>query len=370
MRCALLVLAAACGLPEGDYFGRLDGRVDPSHVRWCNQAEPDHLDPARASSAASAPLVSALFAGLTTYGPDGNPVPSLATRWDIDEDLRTFTFHLRGDARWTSGRAVTAYDVAYSALRVAHPLTGSPNGDSLAPVKGVTGYLARSVLVLRRDIGPYGSGEVVERVGDEPVPDVAVRTASRPLALRDLGAPEAAAYARVPAGARVVLVMTTGGQATPPSPPPSPSPSPSSDGAPWAYVFHGASRAGVYGWVPAAELDGEPNGDAPLRVRRVTAKHAPGRAGTPEELAADERAARPVVAVRGRDVAHAPEALGVRVLDARTIAFETADPTPYFLALTANRALRTAPIEAVSRRPAGWTDPAHIVTSGPLHLTL
>jgi oligopeptide transport system substrate-binding protein len=362
VRRALLVLAAACGLPEGDYFGRLDGRVDPTHVRWCNQGEPDHLDPARASSGASAPLVSALFAGLTTYGPDGNPVPSLATRWEVDEDLRTFTFHLRGDARWTSGRAVTAYDVAYSALRVAHPLTGSPNGDSLAPVKGVTGYLARSVLVLRRDVGPYRSGDVVERVGDDPVPDVAVRTASRPLALRDLGAPEAAAYARVPAGGRVVLVMTSGGRATPPSPSPG--------GAPWAYVFHGAARAGVYGWVPAAELDGEPNGDVALRVRRVTAKHAPGRAGTLAGLAADERAARPVVTVRGRDVAHSPEALGVRVIDARTIAFETADPTPYFLALTANRALRTAPIEAVSRRPAGWTDPAHIVTSGPLHLTV
>ncbi len=355
------MLAAACGLPEGDYFGRLDGRVDPAHFRWCNQAEPDHLDPARASSAASAPLVSALFAGLTTYGPDGNPVPSLATRWEIDDDLRTFTFHLRGDARWTSGRAVTAYDVAYSALRVAHPLTASPNGDSLAPVKGVTGYLTRSVFVLRRDVGPYRAGDVVERVGDEPLPDLAIRTASRPLALRDLGAPEAAAYARVAAGRPVVLVMTTGGRATPPSP---------GGGGPWAYVRHGGGRAGVYGWVPAAELDGEPNGDAALRVQRVTAKHVPGRAGMLAELAADEQAARPIVAVRGRDVAHSPDVLGVRVIDPHTIVFECADPTPFFLAVTANRALRTAPIEAVPRRPNAWTDPDHIVTSGPLHLTL
>src|SRR5690606_28476608 len=136
-------LAAACGLPEGDYFGRLEGRVDPSHFRWCNQGEPDHLDPARASSGASVPLISAMYAGLTTYGPDGNPVPSLATRWEIDGDLRTYTFHLRGDARWSNGRPLTAYDVAYSALRVAHPLTGSPNSDGLSPLKGLTGYLTR-----------------------------------------------------------------------------------------------------------------------------------------------------------------------------------------------------------------------------------
>jgi len=361
MRGALLVAVAACGLPEGDYFGRLEGRVDPAHVRWCNQAEPDHLDPARASSTASVPLISALFAGLTTYGPDGNPVPSLATHWEVDDDLRTFTFHLRDDARWTSGRAVTAYDVAYSALRVAHPLTGSPSAEGLAPVKGVTGYLTRSVFVLRRAAAPYRAGDVVERVPDEggaPAPDLAIRTASRGLALRDLGAPEAAAYARVAPGRPVTLVMTTGGRATPPSP----------DGAPWAYVFDGAARGGVYGWVPAAALDGEPNGDAALRVRRVTAKQAPGGPGTPEELAADEQAARPVIAVRGRDLLCSTDAIGVRVDDARTIAFECADPTPFFLAVTASRALRAAPIEAVSRRPSSWTEPAHIATSGPLHL--
>lgn len=360
--------AGACGLPEGEYFGRLDGRVDPSHVRWCNQGEPDYLDPARASSTVSQPLVTSLFAGLTAYGPDGNPVPSLAERWEIDGDLRTFTFHLRGDARWSNGRPVTAYDVAYSALRVLHPLTGSPNGDSLSPLKGATGYLTRSVFVLRRDAGPYRAGEVVELVreggggasGDPAPPDLAARTASRPLALRDLGAPEAAAYARVLPGRRVTIVMLSGGSATPASP----------DDKPWAYIFHGTARDGVYGWVPAAELDGEPNGDAAVRVRRVTAKHAPGRGGTLEALATDERAARPIVEVRGRDLAHSTDAIGVRVSGDRTITFECADPTPYFLALTANRALRTAPIEAVSRRPRTWTDPAHIVTSGPLHLAL
>jgi oligopeptide transport system substrate-binding protein len=357
----------ACGLPEGEYFGRLDRPVDPTHFRWCNQAEPDYLDPARASSTASVPLISALFAGLTTYGPDGEPVPSLATSWEIDEDLRTFTFHLRGDARWTSGRAVTAYDVAYSALRVVHPLTGSPSSDSLAPLKNATGYLTRSVLVLRRDVGPYRAGDVVEVVADAgpggeggagaaPGPDIALRTASRELLLRDLGAPTAAAYARVPSGRSVTLVMQSGGRAT--------RPSPSQDGAAWAYVFDaaGGGRAGVYGWVPAAELDGEPNGGAALRVRRVAAKQTPGRA--------PERAPGPVVTVRGRDVLHSTDALGVRVPDARTIIFECADPTPFFLAITANRALRTAPIEAVSRRPVAWTEPAHIATSGPLHLTL
>src|SRR5262249_43995489 len=157
-----------CSLPQGDYFGRVPdpSEIDRTHVTWCNQGEPDHLDPALASSAASVPLVSTLFDGLTTYGPDGLPVPGLATHWGVAADLRTFTFHLRRDARWSNGRPVTAYDVAHSALRVAHPLTASPNADVLAPIKGAMAYLARRVFVMRRDVGSVRAGEIVERVGD------------------------------------------------------------------------------------------------------------------------------------------------------------------------------------------------------------
>ncbi|HEU4729325.1 MAG TPA: ABC transporter substrate-binding protein, partial [Kofleriaceae bacterium] len=60
--------------------------------------------------------------------------------------------------------------------------------------------------------------------------------------------------------------------------------------------------------------------------------------------------------------------LGIAIPDPYTIVFETADPTPYFLALTENRALRATPIEAWSRWPRHWDRPEHIVTSGPFHL--
>ncbi|HEY2368337.1 MAG TPA: hypothetical protein VGH87_18190, partial [Polyangiaceae bacterium] len=50
--------------------------------------------------------------------------------------------------------------------------------------------------------------------------------AARELALRDLGAPESAAYAHVAAGDDVVVLAATGERASPPSP----------DGRRWAYV--------------------------------------------------------------------------------------------------------------------------------------
>lgn len=365
-----LVGLAGCGPPDGDYFGRVapPDRIDPAHFTWCSQGEPDHLDPTLAWSTASEQLVVMLFDGLTTYGAAGQPVPGLATDWEIAGDLRRFTFHLRRDARWSSGRPVTAYDVAHSAFRVAHPLTGSSNADWLAPIRGATAYLERRALVLRRAVGPYRAGAVVEAVGEPP--DVNARTGSRPLALRDLGAPPGAAYAVVPAGTAVTLMMTTGGRATLPSP----------DGAPWAYVFWARDLEGAGGWVPAAELDGEPNGDAALEVRGAPEDRATG-AGHGERELADRGSAphatepegtaailQPVIRVSGRDVVHSTDAIGIAVPDPYTIVFETRDPTPYFVALTAGPGLRATPIEAWSRWPRHWDRPDRIATSGPFHL--
>lgn len=334
---------AACGLPDGDYFGRIPDDIDPAHFRWCNQGEPDFLDPARASSTVSAPLVSALFDGLTVYAPDGNPEPGLATHWEI-EGLQTYTFHLRRDARWSNGRPLTAYDIAFSALRVAHPLTASPNADNISAIANLTGYLTRKTLVLAQAAGPYRAGTIVEVVDGDGA-RVPVRTSSKILALRDPGAPAETAYAHVPAGAEIVHVLTTGGRATLPHP----------DGRPWAYVHWQRDRDGVYGWVPAAELERWPHGDTALSVRAV----APASLG----------AWLPTVKVAARDLVHGSDAVGIRVVDAHTLVFELVAPTPYFLASTSSRALRAVPMEIVSRHPRTWTEPARIVTSGPLHLT-
>jgi ABC-type oligopeptide transport system substrate-binding subunit len=352
----------ACGVPQGEYFGHIPDDIDPHHLRWCNQGEPDSLDPARASSTISAPLISALYDGLTIYGADGTPVPGLATHWDISEDLRTYTFHLRGDGRWTNGRTVTAYDFAYGVFRVANRNTASPNADNVTAVKNLMSYLAHTVAQLRRDAGPYHAGDVVEIVQAPKelgeAPDLGLRTSSHELALRDLGAVESAAYARAPAGTQVSLVMLTGQRATLPSP----------GGAAWAYVYWARDNEGVYGWVPASELDGEPLGDAAFSIRRVTAKNAPGVVRSIAELDADEKADRPEVAVRGRDLAFTTDLLGISVPDAQTITFELSDPTPSFVALSANRAMRAVPIEAASRWPVHWATPGRIITSGPLHL--
>ncbi|HVK74643.1 MAG TPA: peptide ABC transporter substrate-binding protein [Kofleriaceae bacterium] len=365
------VAAAGCGLPDSDYFGPVPEVRDPRHLRWCNSGQPEGLDPAQISSTTATPVAHALFDGLTIYGNDGHPEPSLATHWDIAPDLRRFTFHLRSNARWSNGRPVTAYDVAYQVVRVLHPLTASPSADGLDFLKGYDAYIENRGRVLLRDAGGLPAGTIVTltaaggRTLDElkqakqTPPETNRRAATRALALRDLAAPVAAAYATVPPRTEVTIIELTGRPASLPSP----------DGQTWAYV-HWNRGDGVFGWVPLAELDLEPNADVVYRVRPVPDRQVPGLDRPWSELR-DERADEPgraEVEVRGRDLLALPEILGVRVPDEHTVVLETATPTPHVIATTPSRVLRPTPREAVSRSPRRWAEPGTIVTSGPMHL--
>ncbi len=364
-----LGLLAACGLPDGEYFGPVPEVRDPRHLHFCNSGQPESLDPAQASSTTAMPLVHALFDGLTIYGNDGHPEPSLATSWDIAPDQRRVTFHMHDQGRWSNGRPVTAYDVAYQVVRMLHPLTASPSADGLDFVKNYELFIEGRARVLITDAGGLSAGTIVEVTGwagqtvaeqtaaKHKLPDSNLRTAGVALAVRDLGAAATAAYATVPAGTPVTLIELSGRPATLPSP----------GAEPWAYV-HWNRGDGVFGWVPAAELDGQPSAEVVYRVRPVAKKHVPGLDLPLAELADDARATRAEVDVHGRDLLALPEVLGVRVPDPHTFVIEAAAPTPHIITASPKRVLRPTPREAVSRRPRRWAQPGTIVTSGPLHL--
>ena len=51
---------------------------------------------------------------------DGAAVPAMAETYDISEDGKTYTFHLR-DAKWSNGEAVTAADFVFGWQRAVDP---------------------------------------------------------------------------------------------------------------------------------------------------------------------------------------------------------------------------------------------------------
>jgi oligopeptide transport system substrate-binding protein len=82
---------------------------------------PREYDPATTHSSGD----KLVFSGLVSFDPNLNLVPEIAESWDISPDGTVYTFHLRANAKFHDGRAVTAQDFIYSWERAADPATNS-----------------------------------------------------------------------------------------------------------------------------------------------------------------------------------------------------------------------------------------------------
>ncbi|NND99062.1 MAG: peptide ABC transporter substrate-binding protein [Pirellulaceae bacterium] len=106
----------------------------PADFSLQSGTDPKTLDPARATGNIESRLIFAMFNGLLQMLPEGEPdpetglqpmtaQPAVARSFDISDDGKTYTFHLRDDARWTDGTPVTSHDFAWSWQRMLHPET-------------------------------------------------------------------------------------------------------------------------------------------------------------------------------------------------------------------------------------------------------
>src|SRR5208282_5758819 len=68
-----------------------------------NGAEPESIDPAVITGQLDGRICYALFDGLLHFDRFGKPRPAIAERWDLSSDGKTYTFHLRSDAKWSNG---------------------------------------------------------------------------------------------------------------------------------------------------------------------------------------------------------------------------------------------------------------------------
>ncbi|KLI28094.1 peptide ABC transporter substrate-binding protein [Brachyspira hyodysenteriae] len=84
-------------------------------------AEPRTIDPSLNSLNVVSAMLYHPFESLTKIGADGKLTGGMAESWDISEDGKTYTFHLRTNALWSDGKPVTAYDFEYSWKRVVNP---------------------------------------------------------------------------------------------------------------------------------------------------------------------------------------------------------------------------------------------------------
>jgi oligopeptide transport system substrate-binding protein len=84
------------------------GVEEPANLVYINRGDANTLDLNRMSWAQDIRLAYALWEGLYTLDPKTlEPVPGSASHVDISEDRRTYTFHLRPEARWSNGDPLT-----------------------------------------------------------------------------------------------------------------------------------------------------------------------------------------------------------------------------------------------------------------------
>jgi oligopeptide transport system substrate-binding protein len=123
-------------------------------LRRGNSVEPETLDPHRARGVSASNVLRDLYEGLTTESPAGAIVPGVAERWEASPDGRHYTFHLRADARWSSGEPVTAADFVESWRRLRAPATASPVGQWLDGVEEAQAVDARTLRLQLRAATP------------------------------------------------------------------------------------------------------------------------------------------------------------------------------------------------------------------------
>ncbi len=134
-----------------------------------NGAEPGTLDPHRAEGVPASNVLRDLYEGLVSETPGGEYIPGAAESWTISENLKTYTFTIRKNARWSNGDEVVAEDFVFSLRRSVDPQTLSNYSSMLYPIKN-----ARDVVLGKAppsDLGVYSLDDktlIIEL--EEPTP--------------------------------------------------------------------------------------------------------------------------------------------------------------------------------------------------------
>jgi peptide/nickel transport system substrate-binding protein len=86
-------------------------------IRIASQYRTTTLDPMRSAGSGNIEVYGLLYTRLINRDAQDQLQPALAESWEVSDDQRTYTFHLR-DAKFSDGSPITAEDVAFSLNRV------------------------------------------------------------------------------------------------------------------------------------------------------------------------------------------------------------------------------------------------------------
>lgn len=133
--CTLLLIA--CGPRETPVERATKDRI----LLRGNGSEPAALDPHLVTGVIEHNILSALLEGLVRPNAETlAPEPGVAESWDISEDGRVYTFHLRDNAKWSNGDPVKASDFVFAYQRILTPTLGADYASLLYPMLNAEAY--------------------------------------------------------------------------------------------------------------------------------------------------------------------------------------------------------------------------------------
>lgn len=133
----LLMVLTSCGTSENNVSS--GNRTGTLH--WGNGTEPQSLDPQIATGVPEHHIITSVMEGLV--GKDRKtlmPIPAVAESWEVSDNLKVYTFHIRKNALWSNGDPHTAHDYVWSWWRALQPALGNLYAYMLFPIDKAQQY--------------------------------------------------------------------------------------------------------------------------------------------------------------------------------------------------------------------------------------
>jgi peptide/nickel transport system substrate-binding protein len=135
-----------------------DVRDENQNLRAAVAGLPANLTPQISASAFY--VFWPFYDNLTQFGPNFEPKPAVAEKWDLSADGMTWTFTIRKDMKFTDGSPLTAEDVAFTFSQIVN--AGWPQRSFFPTVTGARATSDTTVDVTTRSVdvsvpagGPY-----------------------------------------------------------------------------------------------------------------------------------------------------------------------------------------------------------------------
>jgi ABC-type transport system substrate-binding protein len=137
-RVAALIVAAALATATWTAASAPAGPARGGRFVIGKPLDPDGYDPHRVTAINASHVITLIYDNLVNIDFDLKTItPGLAREWEISRDGKVYTFKLRNDVKFHSGRRFTSADVKYTFERILDTRTASPHRFRLDQVETI-----------------------------------------------------------------------------------------------------------------------------------------------------------------------------------------------------------------------------------------